>query len=75
MRSPQVRVEDQPSAFVVATQAHSVHPDLHRASAKRMGATTYRGRQRPLRNALTSRRLSRRDPTSRPPLQGTLATA
>jgi pimeloyl-ACP methyl ester carboxylesterase len=25
----------------VATEDHSVHPDLHRASAKRMGATTY----------------------------------
>jgi pimeloyl-ACP methyl ester carboxylesterase len=28
------------SAFVVATE-DSVHPDLHRASAKRMGAATY----------------------------------
>jgi pimeloyl-ACP methyl ester carboxylesterase len=31
----------KPSAFVVASEDHSVHPDLHRASAKRMGATTY----------------------------------
>ena len=31
----------KPSAFVVATEDQSVHPDLHRASAKRMGATTY----------------------------------
>ncbi len=31
----------KPSAFVVATEDHSVHPDLHRASAERMGATTY----------------------------------
>jgi pimeloyl-ACP methyl ester carboxylesterase len=31
----------KPSAFVVATEDRSVHPDLHRASAKRMGATTY----------------------------------
>ena len=31
----------KPSAFVVATEDHSVHPDLQRASAKRMGATTY----------------------------------
>jgi pimeloyl-ACP methyl ester carboxylesterase len=31
----------KPSAYVVATQDHSVHPDLHRFSAKRMGATTY----------------------------------
>ena len=31
----------KPSAFVVATHDHSVHPDLHRDSAKRMGATTY----------------------------------
>ena len=31
----------KPSAFVVATHDHSVHPDLERASAKRMGATTY----------------------------------
>jgi hypothetical protein len=26
--------------FIVATQDHSVHPDLHRDSAKQMGATT-----------------------------------
>jgi pimeloyl-ACP methyl ester carboxylesterase len=25
----------------VATEDQSVHPDLHRAAAKRMGATTY----------------------------------
>ena len=31
----------KPSVFVVATEDHSVHPDLHRAAAKRMGATTY----------------------------------
>jgi pimeloyl-ACP methyl ester carboxylesterase len=31
----------KPSAFVVATQDHSVQPDLHRDSAKRMRATTY----------------------------------
>jgi pimeloyl-ACP methyl ester carboxylesterase len=31
----------KPSAFVVATEDHSVHPDLERDSAKRMGATTY----------------------------------
>jgi pimeloyl-ACP methyl ester carboxylesterase len=31
----------KPSAFVVATEDHSVHPDLHRASAKRMGAAAY----------------------------------
>jgi pimeloyl-ACP methyl ester carboxylesterase len=31
----------KPSAFVVATEDHSVPPDLHRDSAKRMGATTY----------------------------------
>ena len=31
----------KPSAFVVATQDHSVHPNLHRDSAKRMDATTY----------------------------------
>ena len=31
----------KPSAYVVATHDHSVHPDLQRASAKRMGAATY----------------------------------
>jgi pimeloyl-ACP methyl ester carboxylesterase len=31
----------KPSAFVVATNDHAVHPDLERDSAKRMGATTY----------------------------------
>jgi pimeloyl-ACP methyl ester carboxylesterase len=31
----------KPSAYVVATEDQSVHPDLHRASAARMGATTY----------------------------------
>ena len=31
----------KPSALVVATEDRSVHPDLHRASAKRMGAATY----------------------------------
>ena len=31
----------KPSAFVVATEDHAVQPDLHRASAKRMGAATY----------------------------------
>ena len=25
----------------MATEDHAVHPDLHRASARRMGATTY----------------------------------
>ena len=65
----------KPSAFVVATQDHSVHPDLHRDSAKRMGAATYEvasstARCSPIptscldaiRNLVTS-------------LQGTLATA
>jgi pimeloyl-ACP methyl ester carboxylesterase len=31
----------KPSAFVVATEDHAVHPELERDSAKRMGATTY----------------------------------
>jgi pimeloyl-ACP methyl ester carboxylesterase len=31
----------KPSAYIVATEDHSVHPDLHRDSAKRMGAATY----------------------------------
>jgi pimeloyl-ACP methyl ester carboxylesterase len=31
----------KPSAFVVATEDHAVHPDLERDSAKRMGAATY----------------------------------
>ncbi len=40
-KPPGTAWKTKPSAFVVATQDHSVHPDLHRASAKRMGATTY----------------------------------
>ncbi len=31
----------KPSAFIIATNDHAVHPDLERDSAKRMGATTY----------------------------------
>jgi pimeloyl-ACP methyl ester carboxylesterase len=31
----------KPSAYIVANNDHAVHPDLERASAKRMGATTY----------------------------------
>jgi pimeloyl-ACP methyl ester carboxylesterase len=31
----------KPSAFVVATNDHTVHPDLERFAAERMGATTY----------------------------------
>jgi pimeloyl-ACP methyl ester carboxylesterase len=31
----------KPSAYIVATQDHAVHPDLERFAAKRMGATTY----------------------------------
>jgi pimeloyl-ACP methyl ester carboxylesterase len=33
--------KSKPSAFVVATNDHAVHPDLERDSAARMGATTY----------------------------------
>jgi len=38
---PGVAWRSKPSAYIVATQDHSVHPDLHRFSAERMGATTY----------------------------------
>ena len=31
----------KPSAYIVASNDHAVHPDLERFSAKRMGATTY----------------------------------
>ena len=31
----------KPSAFIVANNDHAVHPDLERASAERMGATSY----------------------------------
>jgi pimeloyl-ACP methyl ester carboxylesterase len=31
----------KPSAYIVANNDHAVHPDLERASAERMGATTY----------------------------------
>jgi len=33
--------KSKPSAFIIATNDHAVHPDLERDSAKRMGATTY----------------------------------
>ena len=33
-------MEDQPSWYIVATKDRTVHPDLHRFVAKRMGATT-----------------------------------
>ena len=35
-KPPGAAWKTKPSAFVVATQDHSVHPDLHRDSAKRM---------------------------------------
>ena len=31
----------KPSWYIVATNDHTVHPDLERAAAKRMGATTH----------------------------------
>jgi pimeloyl-ACP methyl ester carboxylesterase len=40
-KTPGTAWRTKPSAFVVATEDHSVQPDLHRAAAKRMGATTY----------------------------------
>jgi pimeloyl-ACP methyl ester carboxylesterase len=39
-KPPRTAWRTKPSAFVVATQDHSVQPDLHRDSAKRMGAAT-----------------------------------
>jgi pimeloyl-ACP methyl ester carboxylesterase len=39
--APGVAWRTKPSAFVVATNDHAVHPDLERFAAERMGATTY----------------------------------
>jgi pimeloyl-ACP methyl ester carboxylesterase len=39
--APGVAWRTKPSAFVVATNDHTVHPDLERFAAERMGATTY----------------------------------
>jgi pimeloyl-ACP methyl ester carboxylesterase len=33
--------QSKPSWYVVASNDHTVHPDLERFCAKRMGATTY----------------------------------
>jgi pimeloyl-ACP methyl ester carboxylesterase len=38
--APGTAWKTKPSWFIVAKQDHSVHPDLERAAAKRMGATT-----------------------------------
>src|SRR5277367_4768758 len=39
--APGVAWRTRPSWAIVGTNGHTVHPDLERASAKRMGATTY----------------------------------
>ena len=39
--APGVAWRSKPSWYIVANGDHTVHPDLERASAKRMGATTY----------------------------------
>jgi pimeloyl-ACP methyl ester carboxylesterase len=39
--APGVAWRTKPSWYIVATNDHSVHPELERHAAKRMGATTY----------------------------------
>ena len=39
-KAPGVAWRDKPSWSIVATNDHTVHPDLERFAAKRMGATT-----------------------------------
>ena len=39
--APGVAWRTKPSWYIVASNDHSVHPELERAAAKRMGATTY----------------------------------
>ena len=39
--APGVAWRTKPSWYIVAANDHSVHPELERAAAKRMGATTY----------------------------------
>jgi pimeloyl-ACP methyl ester carboxylesterase len=39
--APGVAWRTKPSWYIVASQDHTVHPELERAAAKRMGATTY----------------------------------
>jgi pimeloyl-ACP methyl ester carboxylesterase len=39
--APGTAWKTKPSWFIVAKQDHTVHPDLERAAAKRMGATTF----------------------------------
>ena len=46
LRPPQARCPDiawrtEPSWYIVASNDHTVDPELERAAAKRMGATTY----------------------------------
>jgi pimeloyl-ACP methyl ester carboxylesterase len=39
--APGVAWRTKPSWYIVAEHDHTVHPELERAAAKRMGATTY----------------------------------
>ena len=39
--APGVAWRSKPSWYIVASNDHTVHPELERAAAKRMGATTY----------------------------------
>jgi predicted RNA-binding protein with PIN domain len=44
--------KSKPSCYVVATSDRTVQPELQRFVAKRMGATTYEGRQQPRPDAV-----------------------
>ena len=55
----------KPSWYIRATQDHTVHPDLERFVAERMGATTYNVDSEPRPHALPPRRRARRHPHCR----------
>ena len=52
----------KPSWYVLATQDHTVHPDLQRWVSKRMGATVTEVAEQPRADAVPARRRDRRDP-------------
>ena len=52
----------KPSWFIVAKKDRTVHPELQRFVAKRMGATVVRGRQQSRPDAVSARPRSRRNP-------------
>ena len=55
----------KPSWYIVANDDRTVHPDLERFAAKRMGATTFETRRQPCPDAVQSRLRPRRHPRGR----------